>query len=53
MYYEIVVISVLMFGVIIASTVIAALTGQNPTKKEILAVCLSFIGVLALVLIPI
>ena len=40
-------------GVIIVSTVIAALTGQNPTKKEILAVCLSFIGVLALVLIPI
>ena len=40
-------------GVIIVSSVISALTGQNPTKKEILAVFLSFIGVLALVLIPI
>lgn len=40
-------------GVIIVSTVIAALTKQKPTKKEIIAVGLSFIGVLALVLIPI
>ena len=40
-------------GVIIVSTAIAALTKQKPDKKEILAVCLSFIGILALVLIPI
>jgi drug/metabolite transporter (DMT)-like permease len=40
-------------GVIIVSTVLAALTKQKPTKKEIIAVGLSFIGVLALVLIPI
>lgn len=39
-------------GVIIVSTLLAALTKQKPTKKEIWAVCLSFIGVLALVLIP-
>ena len=40
-------------GVIIVSTVLAALTKQKPSKKEIIAVGLSFIGVLALVLIPI
>ena len=40
-------------GVIIVSTVLAALTKQKPNKKEILAVCLSFIGILSLVLIPI
>ena len=40
-------------GVIIVSTVIAAITKQKPSKKEIIAVGLSFIGVLALVLIPI
>ena len=40
-------------GVIIVSTAIAALTKRKPAKKEIWAVCLSFIGVLALVLIPI
>jgi drug/metabolite transporter (DMT)-like permease len=40
-------------GVIIVSTAIAALTKQKPAKKEIWAVCLSFIGILALVLIPI
>ena len=40
-------------GVIIVSTIIAALTKQKPTKKEIIAVGLSFVGVLALVLIPI
>ncbi len=40
-------------GVIIVSTALAALTKQKPTKKEILAVCLSFTGILALVLIPI
>lgn len=40
-------------GVIIVSTAIAALTKQKPTKKEILAVCMSFIGILALILIPI
>ena len=35
-------------GVIIVSTVIAALTKQKPSKKEIFAVALSFIGILAL-----
>ena len=40
-------------GVIIVSTAIAALTKQKPDKKEILGVCLSFIGILSLVLIPI
>ena len=35
-------------GVIIVSTVIAALTKQKPSKKEIFAVVLSFIGILAL-----
>ena len=37
-------------GVIIVSTVIAALTRQKPSKKEIFAVALSFIGILALLL---
>lgn len=40
-------------GVIIVSTLIAALTKQKPSKREIFAVCLSFAGLLALVLIPI
>ena len=40
-------------GVIIVSTAIAALTKRKPAKKEIWAVCLSFTGILALVLIPI
>ena len=40
-------------GVIIVSTVIAALTKQKPSRKEIFAVCLSFVGILALVLIKI
>ena len=40
-------------GVIIVSTLIAALTWQKPSKKEIFAVCLSFIGIILLVLIPI
>ena len=40
-------------GVIIVSAAIAALTKRKPAKKEIWAVCLSFIGILALVFIPI
>ena len=40
-------------GVMIASTALALLTGQRVSKKEILAVMLSFVGILALVLIPI
>ena len=36
-------------GVMIASTVIAALVGQKPSKREILAVAISFVGILALV----
>ena len=38
-------------GVMIASTVIAALVGQKPSKREILAVAISFVGILALVFI--
>ncbi|MBR6807170.1 MAG: hypothetical protein IKM46_02190 [Clostridia bacterium] len=37
-------------GVMIASTIIAALIGQKPSKREILSVSLSFIGLIALVL---
>ncbi len=37
-------------GVMIASTVIAALTGQKPSKREIMSVSLSFVGLLVLVL---
>ena len=40
-------------GVMIVSTVISALTVTKPSRKEILAVTLSFIGIIALVLIPI
>ena len=39
-------------GVMIASTVIAALTGQKPSKREIMSVALSFIGLLVLVFPP-
>lgn len=38
-------------GVMIVSTLIAALTGQKPSKKEVLAVGLSFAGILALILL--
>ena len=37
-------------GVMIASTIIAALTGQKPSRREILSVGLSFIGLIVLVL---
>ena len=40
-------------GVMIGSTVISACTGSKPSKKEILAVALAFVGILALVWIPI
>lgn len=40
-------------GVMIVSTLISAITGAKPSKNEILSVVLSFIGILALVLIPI
>ena len=40
-------------GVMIVSTLISAITGAKPSKKELLSVVLSFIGILALVLIPI
>lgn len=36
-------------GVMIVSTVIAVITGQKPSKKEIASVALSFVGILALV----
>lgn len=39
-------------GVIIVSTVIAAFTHRKPSKKEVLAVILAFIGILLLVLVP-
>lgn len=39
-------------GVIIVSTVIAAFSNKKPSKREILSVVLSFIGILALVTIP-
>lgn len=39
-------------GVMIVSTVISALTGQKPSKKEVLAVALSFVGLVVLVAIP-
>ena len=38
-------------GVMIASTVIAALAGQKPSKREIMSVAISFVGILALVFI--
>lgn len=40
-------------GVMIVSTVIAAIAGQKPSKKEILSVVLAFVGVLVLVLVPV
>ncbi|MBE7044231.1 MAG: hypothetical protein E7397_01765 [Ruminococcaceae bacterium] len=39
-------------GTMIVSTVIAYLTHQKPSKKELISVALSFIGLLALVLVP-
>lgn len=39
-------------GVMIVSTIIAFFTPNKPKKKEIFAVILSFIGILALVLLP-
>lgn len=39
-------------GVMIVSTVISALIGQNPSVKEVVSVALSFIGIIALVFIP-
>lgn len=38
-------------GVMIVSTAISLITGQKPSKKELIAVALSFIGILALVII--
>ena len=40
-------------GVMIVSTIIAAISGQKPSKKEIFAVGLSFVGILALVFLDI
>lgn len=39
-------------GTMIASTIIAYLTNQKPSKKELMSVALSFLGLLALVIIP-
>lgn len=38
-------------GVMIVSTIISAISGQKPSKKEIFSVGLSFVGILALVLL--
>lgn len=38
-------------GVMIVSTAISLITGQKPSKKELIAVALSFIGILTLVII--
>ncbi|MBQ7637832.1 MAG: EamA family transporter [Clostridia bacterium] len=39
-------------GVIIVSTVISCLTGQKPSKKEIVSMMLSFVGIALLLIIP-
>ncbi len=38
-------------GVMIVSTIISAISGQKPSKKEIFSIGLSFVGILALVLL--
>ena len=40
-------------GVMIVSTAICFITGQKPSKKEIISVALAFIGVLLLVCVPV
>lgn len=40
-------------GVMIVSTVFSVIMGQKPSKKEVLSVALSFVGILLLVFIPI
>ena len=40
-------------GVMIVSTAICFITGQKPSKKEVLSVALAFIGVLLLVCVPV
>ena len=40
-------------GVMISATVIAAIAGQKPSRRELTALCISFIGLIALVVIPI
>ena len=39
-------------GVMIVSTAIAFISGQKPSRRELASVALSFVGILALVLIP-
>ena len=39
-------------GTMIVSTVISALQGSKPSKKELLSVAVSFVGILLLVLLP-
>jgi len=39
-------------GVMIVSTIISVFTPKKPTKKEIIAVILAFIGILLLVIKP-
>ena len=34
-----------------ASAVISGIVGQRPTKKEIMAVCLSFVGIIILIVL--
>lgn len=38
-------------GVMTVSAVISGIVGQRPTKKEILAVCLSFVGIIILIVL--
>ena len=40
-------------GVMIVSTAICFITGQKPSKKEVISVALAFIGVLLLVCVPV
>ena len=40
-------------GVMIVSTAICFITGQKPSKKEVLSVALAFVGVLLLVCVPV
>lgn len=38
-------------GIMVISTIISAICGQKPSKKEILSVVLAFVGILALVFV--
>ena len=40
-------------GVIVASAIISAIAGQKPTKKDIISVIIAFVGIMALIFVPI